>query len=86
MLGATVARIDAANGRSDEYNAVRTLVGQLIDTLAEKALSTLKPKVSVLGHVVPELIIAGASYQGRLLDYRIDRDCSGAGERISSTI
>ncbi len=55
LLGATVARVDAANKRSEEYGAVQTLVGQLIDTIPEEALSAIRPRVEILGHVVPEL-------------------------------
>lgn len=56
LLGATVARVDATNTHLEEYDAVRTLVGQMTDAIGDEALSALKSRAKVLGHIVPELI------------------------------
>lgn len=56
LLGATIVRADASDAHSGAWGGVRAIGNQLLDAMPQDALRTAKPYLSVLGHVIPELI------------------------------
>ena len=56
VSGATVLRADATDAYSGHWGAVRVLASQLLDALPDLALKAAQPHISVLGHVLPELL------------------------------
>jgi tetratricopeptide (TPR) repeat protein len=56
LLGATVLRADAGDAHVGNWGAVRTMTNQLVEVLPQKAMQKVKPYLSVLGHVLPELL------------------------------
>lgn len=65
LAGATVLRADAGDKHIGNWGIARTIVAQLIDGLPKLALSTVMPHISILGHVVPELIGKYEGYRQR---------------------
>ncbi len=56
LAGATVLRADASDASQGKWGAVRTMARQLLDALPEVALEAARPYLSVLGHLLPELV------------------------------
>lgn len=56
LLGATVLRADASDAHSGAWGVVRVLASQLLDALPHEASKAAKPHLSVLGHIMPDLI------------------------------
>jgi tRNA A-37 threonylcarbamoyl transferase component Bud32 len=65
LTGATVVRADAADARAGDWGVVRALAKQLLQAAPEEAFEAAKPRVGILGHILPELLDAyeGASLQ-----------------------
>jgi len=56
LASAVTLRADASDALAGDWGAVRALTVQLLDELPDFALQAVRPHVSVLGHVVPELL------------------------------
>ncbi len=56
LMGATVVRTDAGDGQAGPYRAVGHLVEQLLQAAPEEAPAAIRPRVGILGHVLPELL------------------------------
>jgi len=58
LLGACVLRADASDAHSGNWGVVQTLTNQLLDTLPEVAVEEARPHLSVLGHILSQLLTA----------------------------
>jgi tetratricopeptide (TPR) repeat protein len=56
LAGATILRADASDAYAGDWGAVQILASQLLDLMPEVALETAKAHISLLGHVLPELL------------------------------
>lgn len=56
LLGTTVLRADASDAHSGAWGVVRAIGNQLLDAIPHEALKSVKSKISLLGHVFPELL------------------------------
>lgn len=56
LLGACVLRADASDAHSGNWGVVQALTNQLLDSLPEETFQAAKPHLSVLGHVLPQLL------------------------------
>lgn len=65
LAGTTVLRADAGDKHIGNWGVARSLVSQLVDGLPKLALSTVIPYISVLGHVMPELLGQFEAYRQR---------------------
>jgi hypothetical protein len=82
LAGAAVLRADASDSHSGNWGAVRAIASQLLETLPELAIETAKPHVSILGHIVPELV---TKTEDALATTPIAQ-CEGVWARIPSII
>lgn len=56
LAGSIVLRADATDAQNGDYGVVRALAVQLLEALPEPAAKAAEPRLSLLGHVVPELV------------------------------
>lgn len=56
VVGATVLRADASDSYVGAWGVIKTLAMQLLDALPEVALEAAKPRVAVLGQILPDLV------------------------------
>ncbi len=56
LNAAVVVRADAEDSQAGAWGALRSLVRQLMDALPELASDTVRARLPVLGHVIPELL------------------------------
>lgn len=57
LAGALVLHADSTEAHRGSYGVVRTLAEQLLDAAPELARQAAESKLSILGHVVPELLV-----------------------------
>jgi serine/threonine protein kinase/tetratricopeptide (TPR) repeat protein len=95
LLGATVLRADASDAHSGAWGVVRVLATQLLDAVPREASKAAKPYLSVLGHIMPDLInraVSSMSLQprasippvGKITDHTLTQQTEG-GEQLSSS-
>lgn len=90
LAGAIVLRADASDAYAGNWGAVRILASQLCDLLPEETLESAKGYISLLGHVLPELLARFEVSQTQqtdvleIADLRFDRSAEVWGRRLSS--
>jgi hypothetical protein len=86
LSGVTVLRADTTDSRTGNWGAVSAIAAQLVDALPDIALAAIKPHVSILGNILPELLkkVEGGGVRFQRASARSEPKTSSEGETLNA--